>query len=681
MRQEKRSARANASTALYAPQRLGDFTVDRRVLIISALAIVVGVIGAGIAAVLMAAIGLITNAVYYHRLSTALVSPAHMTLGWWSVPIPIIGGLIIGLMARYGSERIRGHGIPEAMETILVGGSKVEPRLAILKPISAAISIGTGGPFGAEGPIILTGGAFGSVIGQFFRLTAAERKTLLVAGAAAGMAATFNAPVAAVLLAIEILVFEWKPRSLVPIALASATATLIRRRFISDRLLFPEQHYPSLGVTGLLAALVAGVLAGGIAYLLTLGVYGAEDFFRKLPVHWMWWPAIGGVVVGVVGVFFPRALGVGYDSIGLELAGSFSLQLLVGLMIAKAVIWCIALGSGTSGGILAPILLVGGALGGLEGAIFPGHSLGLWALVGMAAALAGAARTPLTGVIFAVELTGAFNALLPLLIACVIAYLFSTLVLRRSILTEKVARRGFHVSHEYAVDPLEALKVGEVMRTQVTTVGPTLSLATLRARLATRPQLREQRLYPVMDEETRLIGVISQTDALVEVAEATTAQASSDGAASPAQNGHASVGASADGAHTPPADNATVADVMRCEIVVAYPDETLRTVAARMVTTESWRLPVVARNNQQRLLGFISQRELLRSRGRLLEEERHRERVLSLNEPRRLLGGGAPVTGNEEDEAAELPSTILVPIVADDATPTPTEPVGVPDQV
>jgi len=653
----------------------------------SGLAIFVGVVGAGIAALLMALIGLITNAVYYHRLSTALVSPAHMTLGWWSVPIPIVGGLIIGLMARYGSERIRGHGIPEAMETILVGGSKVEPRLAILKPISAAISIGSGGPFGAEGPIILTGGAFGSVIGQFFRLTAAERKTLLVAGAAAGMAATFNAPVASVLLAIEILVFEWKPRSLVPIALASATATLIRRRFISDSLLFPESHYPSLGVTGLLAALAAGILAGALAYLLTLGVYGAEDAFRKLPVHWMWWPAIGGVVVGVVGVFVPRALGVGYDSIGAELSGSLPLQLLVGLMLAKAVIWCIALGSGTSGGILAPILLVGGALGGLEGAIFPGHSIGLWALVGMAAALAGAARMPLTGVVFAVELTGAFNALLPLLIACVVSYLFSTLVLRRSILTEKVARRGFHISHEYAVDPLEALKVGEVMRTQVTTVAPTLPLAILRSRLATRPQLREQRLYPVIDEAIRLVGVVSQTDALVEAAVADT-QASPDGVVV-AENGatnHRSAthtrpatsadGLSANGAQAAPGDTTTVADVMRRSIVVAYPDETLRTVAARMVTTEAWRLPVVARGDEQRLVGFISQRELLRSRGRLLEEERHRERVLSLTQPGRLLGGGKAVAGGEDDKAADLPPVILAPIVADDENPSPSEAVA-----
>ncbi len=670
MRLEKHGEGTNASTALFAPARLGDFTVDRRVIVMSLFAVVIGVIGAGIAAVLMALIGLITNALYYHRFSTALVSPAHMTLGWWSVPIPIIGGLIIGFMARYGSEGIRGHGIPEAMEKILVGGSKVEPRLAILKPISAAISIGTGGPFGAEGPIILTGGAFGSVMGQFFRLTAAERKTLLVAGAAAGMAATFNAPVASVLLAIEILVFEWKPRSLVPIAIASATATLIRRAFISSALLFPETHYPSLGASGLVAALVAGLVAGALAFLLTLGVYGAEDGFRvlekKLHIHWMWWPALGGIVVGVVGVFVPRSLGVGYDTIGLELSGNLPLQLLVGLMIAKAVIWCIALGSGTSGGILAPILLVGGALGGLEGAIFPGHSIGLWALIGMAATLASAARVPLTGVIFALELTGAFNALLPLLIACAIAYLFSTLVLKRSILTEKVARRGYHISNEYAVDPLEALKVGEVMRTTVAIVAPTLPLATLRARLSADPRLREQRLFPVMDDARRLIGVVSQTDALNEAAVKHDDDVS-----------HGSTPHSAEPAATPAPDGApdTVAQVMRNAIIVAYPDETLRTVAARMVATEAWRLPVVDRKDQQRLVGFVSQREILRARHHLLDEERQRERVLSLTKPGLIFAGGGPKPGDGEEEADDLPPIILAPIVETSETEPPASPL------
>jgi CIC family chloride channel protein len=578
------------------PPELGDFTTDRRLIFISGLALGVGVLCAFIAVLLMTMIGLITNAVYYHRFSTLLVSPAANPLGWWAVPIPIIGGLVIGVMARYGSERIRGHGIPEAMETILVGGSKVEPKLAILKPISSAISIGTGGPFGAEGPIILTGGAFGSLVGQFFRLTAAERKTLLVAGAAAGMAATFNTPIAAVLLAVELLLFEWKPRSLIPVALASAVATLLRRFLISPRPMFPVGLHLTLPTTGLLAAAVCGICAGLLAWLLTLGVYGAEDAFRKLPIHWMWWPALGGVVVGVGGVFFPRALGVGYDTIGAELAGSLPIQLLIGVIIMKALIWCIALGSGTSGGILAPLLLIGGALGGIEGALFPGHSVSVWALIGMAAALAGVMRSPLTAVIFAFELTTAINLLLPLLIACVMAHAVSVLVLKRSILTEKIARRGLHVTREYAVDPLETLLVGEMMQTTVESVTPDLPVGVLRRQIMAEPRAWAQRLFPVIDKHGALVGVVTRSD-LADSAE-----------------------------HDP----RTAADVMRQEIIVAYPDETLRSIAARMITNSAWRLPVVDRANPRHLVGLVTQRDLLRARERLLNEERRRERVLHL---------------------------------------------------
>ncbi len=578
-----------------APE-LGDFTADRRMLVIVALALAVGVLGALVAVGLMMLIGLITNAVYYHRFSTALVSPTRNTLGWWAVPIPIIGGLVIGLMARFGSERIRGHGIPEAMETILVGGSKVEPRLAILKPISSAISIGTGGPFGAEGPIILTGGAFGSLVGQFFHLTAAERKTLLVAGAAAGMAAVFNTPIAAVLLAVELLLFEWKPRSLVPVALASVVATVMRRWLISPNPMFPAVAHPSLHPAGLLAAAISGIIAGVLAWLLTLGVYGAEDLFRKLPIHWMWWPALGGIVVGVGGVFFPRALGVGYDTIADILRGNLPVDVLIGVIIAKTIIWCIALGSGTSGGILAPLLLIGGALGGIEGQFFPGHSVSVWALIGMAAALAGVMRSPLTAIIFAFELTQSTDLLLSLLVACVLAHAVSVLVLKRSILTEKIARRGLHVTREYAVDPLEALLVGEMMQTTFTSVTPDLSLHALHAQFVEKPRAWSQRLFPVLDADEKLLGVVTRSDI-----------------ADLAKN-----------------DARTVADVMRTRLIVAYPDETLRSVAARMIVNSAWRLPVVDREDPSRLVGLVSQRDLLRARERLLNEERRRERVMRL---------------------------------------------------
>lgn len=581
-----------------ASVRLGDFTADGRLIYISVLALGVGVLSAFVAVVLMGLIGLITHLAYFHTWSYQLVSPTNNTLGLWAIPIPIVGGLIIGFMARYGSERIRGHGIPEAMETILVGGSRIEPRLVTLKPLSSALSIGTGGPFGAEGPIILTGGALGSVIAQFFNLSAAERKTLLVAGAAGGMAATFNAPVSSVLLAVELLLFEFKPRSLVPVALASAVATLLRRHLIGATPMFPLGPHPTLDTAGLLSSVVVGLLAGVLAWVLTIGVYGAEDLFRMLPIHWMWWPALGGIVVGVGGVFFPRALGVGYDTIGDELAGRLAISVLVGMIVVKGVIWCIALGSGTSGGILAPLLLMGGALGGIEAGFLPGGSPGLWALIGMAAALAGVTRSPLTGVIFALELTAAVSAMLPLLVACVVAHGFTVLVLKRSILTEKVARRGFHVTREYAVDPLEVLAVREVMRSNVVTLAADLPLATLRQRLA-ESSAHVQRLYPIVDDKGELVGVITRTDV------ARLGQEAAD-------------------------DPRRVRDIMRQNVMVAYPDETLRMVAARMITTGVWRLPVVSRANSRQIVGLVSQRELLRARQRLLEEERHRERVFRL---------------------------------------------------
>ncbi|HEV7500171.1 MAG TPA: chloride channel protein, partial [Vicinamibacteria bacterium] len=351
---------------------LGDFTTSRRVIPVSLLAIFIGVVASYVALVLLKLIGLFTNLFFFQRWSTALVSPAGNHLGLWVVLVPVAGALVIGLMARYGSERIRGHGIPEAIEAILLKGGKVEPKVALLKPISAAISIGSGGPFGAEGPIIMTGGAFGSMIAQLFHLTSAERRTLLVAGAAAGMSATFASPVAAVLLAVELLLFEWKPRSFIPVALASATGAAARRYIIGMGPLFPVPAHPAfIGPQGLLGCVVAGLLAGALSALLTLAVYAAEDAFLKLPIHWMWWPALGGLVIGIGGLVFPEALGVGYDTIGRLLQGDVSRHLILGILIVKALIWSVSLGSGTSGGVLAPLLMMGGALGGVEAWVLP----------------------------------------------------------------------------------------------------------------------------------------------------------------------------------------------------------------------------------------------------------------------------------------------------------------------
>ena len=365
------------------PVRLGDFTTTWHVIPITLLAMVIGIFSAFVALALLRLIGFFTNLFFFQRVSTSLVSPAGNKLGWIEVFVPMIGGLVIGFMARYGSERIRGHGIPEAIEAILLKGGKVEPRVAFLKPLSSAISIGSGGPFGAEGPIIMTGGAFGSMIAQFFHLTSLERRTLLVAGAAAGMSATFASPLAAVLLSVELLLFEWKPRSLIPVAIASVAAAATRRYIIGVGPLFPTPaHAVFIGPQGLMGCILVGLLAGALSALLTLAVYAAEDAFLKLPIHWMWWPVIGGLVVGVGGLIFPQALGVGYDTIGSLLQGDVVLKTIAGILLVKSIIWAVSLGSGTSGGVLAPLLMMGGALGGLMSGFLPNEGLGFLAVGG-----------------------------------------------------------------------------------------------------------------------------------------------------------------------------------------------------------------------------------------------------------------------------------------------------------
>jgi chloride channel protein, CIC family len=579
---------------------LGDFTTTRRLLPISALALAIGIVVSFVALALLRLIGLLTNLLYFGRWSTSLVSPAGNHLGIFSVLVPIGGALVIGLMARHGSERIRGHGIPEAIEAILINGSRVEPKVALLKPISSAISIGSGGPFGAEGPIIMTGGAFGSMIAQLFHLTSAERKTLLVAGAAAGMSATFAAPVASALLAVELLLFEWKPRSLIPVALASAIAAVLRRYLLGFGPLFPVPEHPLfIGVNGLLGCVLVGVLAGALSALLTMSVYAAEDAFQCLPIHWMWWPAIGGLAIGLGGLIFPQALGVGYDTIGALLQGSVTTRVILGVLLVKWFIWAVSLGSGTSGGVLAPLLMMGGALGGLEAMFLPNEGAGFWPLISMGAVLGGTMRSPFTSIVFAFELTHDSNVFLPLLISSVISHGFTVLTLKRSILTEKVARRGFHLSREYAVDPLEILFVREVMRTTVVVLKASSTVGEMQESLRADHK-QSQRLLPVVDGNARLVGVLTRKDIREQIE----------------QNGA--------GALCRP-----LRELVRKEAIHAYPDEPLRLVVYRMAEKGFTRLPVIEPGTD-RFLGLISLDDLLKARGRNLEEERTRERVLKL---------------------------------------------------
>ena len=582
-------------------QNLADFSVDWRAWRVLGLALVVGGVSAGVALGLLDLIGLFTHLFYYGHAGSGLIQPSTHRLGWLTVFIPIAGGLAIGAMAYWGSERIRGHGIPEAMETILVGGSRVEPRLAILKPISSAISIGTGGPFGAEGPIILTGGACGSVIAQFFHLPASARRTLLVAGACGGMTAVFGTPVAATIFGVELLVFEWRPRSMVPIAAACTVAELVRNVLSAHHLLLPAPLFPmpphgAFSSLGIGAAALVGVCGGLLACILTAAVYGAEDAFKKLPIHWAWWPAIGGVVIGVGGLIEPRALGVGYASIQAELLGGIAVGGLVSLLIVKLVIWSVALGSGTSGGILAPLLIMGAAMGGLMAQFLPGGSSGTWALIGMAATLSGVTRSPLTSIVFAFELTHDVGTLLPLLAACAAAHLMSATVLKRSILTEKVARKGFHVVREYQVEPLEALLVREAMITDLVTVDVDDSVEELRRLHLSSPLARRQKLYPVVDGDRLVRGVVAPSDVLA-------------------------------------TDKGSVGDIARRDVIVAHPDETLRAVADRMAEYWIGAVPVVERGPHRRLVGVITEFDLLKARHRQLIEERRRERVLRWRRP------------------------------------------------
>ncbi|MTD52964.1 CBS domain-containing protein [Amycolatopsis sp. RM579] len=446
------------------PAHLGDFQLRPRFLLITAIALPIGAVAALTASALLKLIGLITNLVFYQRFGTDLVALGAGHHPWWLVlTAPVCGGLVIGVMARFGSEKIRGHGMPEAIEAILTGGSRVAPRVAVLKPASAAISIGTGGPFGAEGPIIMTGGAVGSIVAQLLKLSADERKTLLVAGSAGGMAATFNAPLASILLAVELLLFEWRPRSFVPVAASVAVATVCRGFLLGTGPVFgvPAPGTPGPAADGL--ALIPGVTGGLLAIAATVLVYLAEDGFAKLPVHWMWWPAIGGLLIGLGGLVEPRALGVGYDVIDQLLTGQATTSLIVGILAVKTVIWSLSLGSGTSGGVLAPVFMIGAALGAAEGDLLPHIAPGFWATCGLAAVVGGVMRSPLTGIVFTLELTHAWGDLLPLVVASVSAYGLSALLLKRSVLTEKIARRRLHLTREYTTDPLETFFAHEVM--------------------------------------------------------------------------------------------------------------------------------------------------------------------------------------------------------------------------
>ena len=578
---------------------LRDFTADPRLLLLSLMAVLVGTLGAGSAWVLLRLIGLCTNIAYFQRVSGQTVHFAGTTLPLWTIIIPVVGGLIVGVMARFGSDKIRGHGIPEAIEAILIGQSRIEPKVALLKPLSSAIAIGSGGPFGAEGPIIMTGGAFGSLFAQMFQLSSAERKTLLVAGAAAGMTAVFNTPIAAVLLAVELLLFEWKPRSFVPVVVAAVVAAAWRPHLLGVGPLFAYAGVPLLPWWGLGLCLLVGAVAGLQSALLTVTLYWVEDLFRKLPIHWMWWPALGGVVVGVGGYLDPAVLGVGYDTIRTLIDGGFALHATVLLLVDKAVIWIVALSSGTSGGVLAPLLIMGGALGALEAQLIPFGDPGFWALLGMAAILGGTMRAPLTSTFFATELTGNTHILLPLLVASVAAFVVTVLVMRRSILTERIARRGHHIMREYTIDPFLQTRVEQIMARPAHTLAATTPAKAAIDFFATVEGTRRHKSYPVVDDAEKLVGMASRSDVM---------RWMRDGVA----------------------PEATLADLADHQtLFTGYSDELVGELADRMATADIGRVPILDRRTDK-VVGLVARRDLLRVRAYVIREERERRRLLRM---------------------------------------------------
>lgn len=585
---------------------LADFSTDRRVLLLCALAVPIGAIGALVAKALLWLIAVITNLAYFWRFSAQPVVPQDSHLGWWAVLVPAAGGLIIGLMARYGSEKIRGHGIPEALEAILLGRSLIDPKVALLKPISSAISIGTGGPFGAEGPIIMTGGAFGSLFAQLFHLSAAERKTLLVAGAAAGMSAVFATPIAAVLLAVELLLFEWKPRSFIPVAAAAVVAAVLRVPLLGAGPIFLVPAHAALEPRMLAVALLVGVGGGLGSGLLTAGVYACEDLFLKLPFHWMWWPAIGGLAVGIGGMIDPRVLGVGYGTIHQLMLGKMLGWALVSLVLAKGIVWAVSLGSGTSGGVLAPLLMIGGALGALIGTCTGLGDPGLWAMVGMAAMMGGTMRSPLTGMLFLLELTHDMNSLPVLFIGSVTALCVTVLLLRRSILTEKLARRGQHIAREYSVDLFELTRVGDVMDRNPPIVAAETTISELANHIAkSDPAVLRRRGTLVVDAGGRMVGIVTRGDIVRALDQ-------------------------------DPAGRMSVLKAASTDLITAYPEETLHDAVTKMLKRDIGRLPVVENGNPGKILGYLGRADILSARLRLHQEEEWRGTGART---RNLLGG------------------------------------------
>ena len=586
--------------------QVGDTTLAEpaqfRMVLVSFLAAAIGLVAGGIAFLLYRLIGLLTNISFYGRFVADFTSARHNHLGLWVIPIPVIGGLIVGVMAKYGSSKIRGHGIPEAMEAVLFNRSRIQPRVAILKPISAAIAIGTGGPFGAEGPIIQTGGAVGSLVGQVFHTTGSERKVLLACGAAAGMSATFNTPIAGVILAIELLLFEFKARSFIPLVIASTLATAVHMQLLGAGPMFTvtamDFGVPSALPFYLALGVVCGLAAVGFSKLL----YWTEDLFEKLPIDQLWWPAIGALGLGIIGYFVPRVLGVGYDTISDILNANLALKLLIVVMLAKAVALVISLGSGTSGGLLAPMFMSSAALGGVfamgMNEAFPAAHLsaGAFALVAMGAVFGAASRAAFSFIVFAFEITRDYNSVLPLMLVTVIADGVAILLMpKASIMTEKLVRRGLRIHQDYEADVLQQMVVSETMDHEAPTLPAEMPVRDLAERIARHePEVSRHQGMLLMDAESRLVGIITRGDVLRALDQ-------------------------------DPSGAMRLLEAGSRKLIVTYPDDTLHEAAAKMLRNNIGRLPVVDRKDSQHVVGYLGRPGIMAARLHRLDEEHVRE--------------------------------------------------------
>lgn len=600
------AGRESRPTIAATGAQVGDTTLAEpaqfRMVLVSFLAAAIGLVAGGIAFLLYRLIGLLTNISFYGRFVADFTSARHNHLGLWVIAIPVVGGLVVGVMAKYGSSKIRGHGIPEAMEAVLFNRSRIQPRVAILKPISAAIAIGTGGPFGAEGPIIQTGGAVGSLVGQIFHTTASERKVLLACGAAAGMSATFNTPIAGVILAIELLLFEFKARSFIPLVVASTLATAVHMQVLGAGPMFTvtamDFGVPSALPFYLLLGVICGLAAVGFSKLL----YWTEDLFEKLPIDQLWWPAIGALGLGIIGYFVPRVLGVGYDTISDILNANLALKVLIVVMLAKAVALVISLGSGTSGGLLAPMFMSSAALGGVfamrMNEVFPAAHLsaGAFALVAMGAVFGAASRAAFSFIVFAFEITRDYNSVLPLMLVTVIADGVAILLMpKASIMTEKLVRRGLRIHQDYEADVLQQMVVSETMDREAPVLPAGIPVRELAERIARHePEVSRHQGMLLMDADKRLVGIITRGDILRSLDE-------------------------------DPSGAMSLLEAGSRKMIVTHPDETLHEAAAKMLRNNIGRLPVVDRKDPQHVVGYLGRPGIMAARLHRLHEEHVRE--------------------------------------------------------